>query len=369
MKILVTVGTRPEIIRLSSIIKALSDSNIFELILVHTGQNYDYELNEVFFDDLGLGKPNYFLNAVMNTPVETVGKCIIEIDRVLDKEKPDAFLVLGDTNSCLTSYAAKRRKIPVFHMEAGNRCFDENVPEEINRRIVDSIADINLTYSHQAKEYLLREGHCPQTTIVVGSPMFEVVNSVREKLSSRVLVENGLEKGNYMLLSFHRDENVSDKSVLTNVVEAISELCDEFKLKCLFSVHPRTKKQLEKFGISSDKIIFLKPLGYVDYLSLQINSRVVLSDSGTINEESDILGFRAVNLRRTNERPEASDFCVTPMSGTDKEYLKRTIQFVLMNKKFSSRMVECYNRDNVSDVVLGTILSMTQFVNYYKWRK
>jgi UDP-N-acetylglucosamine 2-epimerase (non-hydrolysing) len=369
MKILVTVGTRPEIIRLSSIIKALSDSNIFELILVHTGQNYDYELNEVFFDDLGLGKPNYFLNAVMNTPVETVGKCLIEIDRILDDEKPDVFLVLGDTNSCLTSYAAKRRKIPVFHMEAGNRCFDENVPEEINRKIVDSIADVNLTYSNQAKEYLVNEGHNPQTTFVVGSPMYEVVNSVRQSLNKKVLSNIGLEKDKYVLLSFHRDENVSDESVLTNVVEAISELCDEFDLQCVFSVHPRTRKQLEKFGIVNDKIIFLKPLGYIDYLSLQVNSRVVLSDSGTINEESDILGFKAVNLRRTNERPEAADFCITPMSGTDKEYLKRTIRFVLNNKNSSSGKVECYSRESVSHVVLGTIISMTQFVNHYTWRK
>lgn len=368
MKILVTVGTRPEIIRLSSILKAISDSNIFELILVHTGQNYDYELNQVFFDDLGLSKPNYFLNAVMNTPVETVGKCLIEIDRILDKEKPDVFLVLGDTNSCLTSYAAKRRKIPVFHMEAGNRCFDENVPEEINRRIVDSIADVNLTYSNQAKEYLVNEGHNPQTTLVVGSPMYEVVNSVRQNLNNKVLNKIGLEKDKYMLLSFHRDENVSDKSVLTNVVEAISELTDELAIKCVFSVHPRTRKQLEKFGLVNDKIIYLKPLGYLDYLSLQVNSRVVLSDSGTINEEADILGFKAVNLRRTNERPEASDFSVTPMSGTNKNYLKRTVRFVVNNKSAKGK-VECYTRDNVSEVVLGTILSMTQFVNHYKWRK
>ena len=368
MKIVVTVGTRPEIIRLSCIIKSLNESNLFDLTLVHTGQNYDFELSEIFFHDLGLPYPNYFLEANSQTPVETVGKSLIEIDRVLEEIKPDVYLVLGDTNSCLTSYAAKRRKIPVFHMEAGNRCFDENVPEEINRKIVDSIADINLTYSQEAKDYLIKEGHNPQTCIVVGSPMYEVVNCFKDDLSKNVLLEHGLEVNKYFLLSLHRDENVSDLNSIKNVLLAVTDLMEEYNSKCIFSVHPRTKKQLEKLNTDKKDIIFSKPLGYKDYLSLQLYSKLVLSDSGTINEESDILGFKAINLRNTNERPEASNYCVVPMSGLDKEYIKKTVHYIL-TRDFQSNLVYAYNRSNVSKVVLSNLISMTQYVNYYKWRK
>lgn len=369
MKLLITVGTRPEIIRLASIIRKALIDPVFDLVIVHTGQNYDYELNEIFFRDLRLPKPDYFLNAVLDNSIQTVGNCIIEIDKVLEIENPDAFLVLGDTNSCITSYAAKRRKIPVFHMEAGNRCFDENVPEEINRKIVDSIADVNLCYSLNSREYLLREGHDPQCTIVTGSPMREVISSELDFLSKDILQKLEIKEKEYLVLSFHRDENVSNLNSLKNVLNAVEEITSKRNIPCVFSVHPRTEKRIRELGLEfSENFIFSKPLGFHDYLALQLNSLLVLSDSGTINEESDILGFRAINLRTTQERPEAMDFGVVPMSGLKFKNIIEQVDFVIENSKHKDQIFH-YRILETSHIVLNAILSYTQYINHYKWRK
>lgn len=293
LKVMTVVGTRPEIIRLSAVINKLEESEAIEHVLVHTGQNYDYELNEVFFNDFKLKKPNYFLNAATGTAVETIGNILVKIDPILAEIQPDAFLVLGDTNSCLCAIAAKRRHIPIFHMEAGNRCFDQRVPEETNRKIVDHTADINLTYSDIAREYLLREGLPADRVIKTGSPMFEVLNSRKHDIENSDILERlGLKKGNYFVVSAHREENISSEENFFNLVNTLNTMAETYDMPIIISTHPRTRKMVEEKGVKFHKLIQMqKPLGFNDYNKLQINAQAVLSDSGTISEEASILGF------------------------------------------------------------------------------
>ena len=307
MKVMTIVGTRPELIRLSRVMAVL-DREV-DHVLVHTGQNYDYELNQVFFDDLGIRKPDHFLNAVGSTLGETLGRILSEADKVLESEAPEALLVLGDTNSCLSVIPAKRRKIPIFHMEAGNRCFDQRVPEETNRRIVDHTADINLPYSSIAREYLLREGIAPDRIVKTGSPMFEVLNHYREGIeASDVLERCGVEPGGYFLVSAHREENVDERKMLTRLTESLNAMAEAYDMPVLVSTHPRTRKRIESFDLSfDDRVQLLKPFGFLDYNALQMRAKAVLSDSGTISEESSILNFPALNLREAHERPEAME--------------------------------------------------------------
>ena len=323
LKVLTVVGTRPEIIRLSRVMHALDESPAIEHITVHTGQNYDFELNEVFYEDLGVRKPDHFLNAAGANATETVGKILIAIDPILEQEQPDAFLVLGDTNSCLCAIPAKKRKIPIFHMEAGNRCFDQRVPEETNRKIVDHIADINLTYSSIAREYLLREGLSPDRIIKTGSPMFEVLDAYKGKIvASDILQKLNLEKNQYFLVSAHREENISSDRNFFNLLETLNILAGEYQLPIIVSTHPRTRNRLEQIkeskesGISLNSLIeWQKPMGFSDYNALQVNAKAVLSDSGTISEESSILNFRALNIREAHERPEAMEEASVMMVG------------------------------------------------------
>ena len=303
LKVMTVVGTRPEIIRLSAVINKLEESDAIEHILVHTGQNYDYELNEVFFEDFKLRKPDYFLNAAVGNAIETIGNILIKIDSILEEVKPDAFLVLGDTNSCLTAIAAKRRHIPIFHMEAGNRCFDQRVPEETNRKIVDHTADINLTYSDIAREYLLREGLPADRIIKTGSPMFEVLNSRKNDIEkSKVLDRLKLAEGNYFVVSAHREENINSEENFFNLIASLNAVAEKYKLPIIISTHPRTQKMIEAKGIKFNPLIqTMKPLGFNDYVKLQMHAKAVLSDSGTISEESSILGFKALNIRQAHE--------------------------------------------------------------------
>ena len=327
LKVMTVVGTRPEIIRLSAVIEKLNNSEAIDHVLVHTGQNYDYELNEVFFKDFNLRKPNYFLNAATGNAIETIGNILIKIDPILEEVKPDAFLVLGDTNSCLTAIAAKRRHIPIFHMEAGNRCFDQRVPEETNRKIVDHIADINLPYSSIAREYLLREGFPADRIIKTGSPMYEVLMNKKNEIdNSDILDRLGLEKGKYFLVSAHREENINSSNFF-DLVETLNTLAEIYKLPVIMSTHPRTRKMIEEKGIKFNPLIqTLKPLGFIDYNKLQIESKVVLSDSGTISEESSILKFNALNIRESHERPEAMEEAAVMMVGLKKDRILQGIK-------------------------------------------
>lgn len=371
LKIMTVVGTRPEIIRLSAVINKLDSSEAIEHILVHTGQNYDYELNEVFFKDFNLKKPDYFLNAATGTPVETIGNILIKIDPILEKEKPDAFLVLGDTNSCLCAIAAKRRHIPIFHMEAGNRCFDQRVPEETNRKIVDHIADINLTYSDIAREYLISEGLPADRIIKTGSPMFEVINSKKEDIEKSDILERlGLEEEKYFVVSAHREENINSETNFNNLVESLNAVAENYKLPLIVSTHPRTKKMIEEKGIQFNPLVkTMKPLGFIDYVKLQIKAKAVLSDSGTISEESSILGLRALNIREAHERPEAMEEAAVMMVGLKKERILQGLKVLETQKKDTLRIVGDYTMPNVSDKVLRIILSYTDYVNRVVWGK
>ena len=371
LRVMPVVGTRPEIIRLSAVINKLDESDAIDHILVHTGQNYDYELNEVFFDDFKLRKPDYFLNAATGTAVETIGQILIKIDPVLEETNPDAFLVLGDTNSCLCAIAAKRKHIPIFHMEAGNRCFDQRVPEETNRKIVDHIADINLTYSDIAREYLLSEGLPADRIIKTGSPMFEVLNSRKDDIrKSNVLDRLKLEENKYFVVSAHREENINSKQNFENLVESLNTIAKKYMLPIVMSTHPRTRKMIEESGVKFESLIkTLKPLGFNDYVNLQMNAKAVLSDSGTISEESSILGLRALNIRQAHERPEAMEEATVMMVGLKKERILQGLAVLETQERKSLIQVKDYNMPNVSDKVLRIILSYTDYVNRVVWGK
>lgn len=371
LKVMTVVGTRPEIIRLSAVINKLEESNAIEHILVHTGQNYDYELNEVFFNDFNLKKPDFFLNAATGTAVETIGNILVKIDPILEEVKPDAFLVLGDTNSCLTAIAAKRRHIPIFHMEAGNRCFDQRVPEETNRKIVDHTADINLTYSDIAREYLLREGFPSDRIIKTGSPMFEVLNSRKDDIEkSDVLERLGLEEGKYFVVSAHREENINSETNFIDLVNSLNAVAEKYNIPVIVSTHPRTRKMIETKGIEFNPLVkTLKPLGFNDYVKLQIKAKAVLSDSGTISEESSILGFRALNIRQAHERPEAMEEAAVMMVGLKKERILQGLEILEKQEQDTLRIVGDYSMPNVSDKVLRIILSYTDYVNRVVWEK
>jgi len=372
--LLTVVGTRPEIIRLSSIINRLNKSKSIKHTLVHTGQNYDYNLNEVFFKDLKISKPDIFLEAASDSPSKTIGKILIKIDSVLDDLKPDAMLILGDTNSCLSAIAAKKKKIPIFHYEAGNRCFDQRVPEETNRKIVDHIADINLTYSSIARDYLLKEGLNPDRTIKIGSPMYEVLNSQKKEIAnSKILKKLQLEAGKYFLISCHREENVDNEKNFNLLIESLNELANKYKMPIIFPIHPRTKNIYNKSKLKVNKLVnFIDPLGFIDYNKLQIESFVVLSDSGTIFEESSILNFRALNIRESHERPEALEETSVVVTGLKIERILQGINILenqTTGKKRNINLVSDYNISNVSLKIERIILSHIDFVNRVVWQK
>lgn len=372
LKVMTIVGTRPEIIRLSRVIDKLDRH--CEHVLVHTGQNYDYELNEVFFSDLGIRKPDSFLEAAGDTAAETIGQVIIAADRVMQKYAPEALLLLGDTNSCLAAISGKRRKIPIFHMEAGNRCFDFRVPEEINRRIVDHTSDINLTYSDIAREYLLREGLPPDQIIKTGSPMREVIEYYRAGVeASNVLVRLGLKEQQYFLVSSHREENVDAPENLQRLFNVLNTLAEQFCLPVVVSTHPRTRKRMDAMGISANASVqFHKPFGFLDYIRLQTGARAVLSDSGTITEESSILNFPALNLREMHERPEGFEEAAVMFVGMNVDRVLQGLDVLATQPRGEHRalrLVNDYAPDNVSDKIVRIILSYTDFVNREIWHK
>lgn len=372
LKVLTVVGTRPEIIRLSRVLNALDESDAIEHILVHTGQNYDYELNQIFFEDLGLRKPDYFLNAAGRNATTTAGQILINIDPVLEEVNPDAFLVLGDTNSCLCAIAAKKRKIPIFHMEAGNRCFDQRVPEETNRKIVDHVSDINLTYSSIAREYLLREGLPADRIIKTGSPLYEVLHHYLPQIeASDVLTKLKLEKGKFFVVSAHREENISSEKNFNGLIESLNAIADQYKMPIIVSTHPRTRNMIDKMQVEvRPEVQFLKPLGFHDYNALQMRSYAVLSDSGTISEESSILNFRALNLRQAHERPEAMEEASVMMVGLSPERIMQGLTQVLRQEVGATRNfreVNDYSMPNVSEKVVRIILSYTDYVKRTVW--
>ncbi|KMP77240.1 UDP-N-acetylglucosamine 2-epimerase (non-hydrolyzing) [Bacillus sp. N5-665] len=371
LKVMTVVGTRPEIIRLSAVINKLEESKSIEHILVHTGQNYDYELNEVFFNDFKLKKPDHFLNAATGTAVETIGNILVKIDPIMEEVKPDALLVLGDTNSCLCAIAAKRRHIPIFHMEAGNRCFDQRVPEETNRKIVDHTADINLTYSDIAREYLLREGMSADRVIKTGSPMFEVLNSRKDDIENSDILERlELEEDKYFVVSTHREENINSETNFFDLVDSLNAIAEKYNMPVIVSTHPRTKNMIDTKGVKFNPLVrTLKPLGFNDYVKLQTKSKTVLSDSGTISEESSVLGFKALNIRQAHERPEAMEEAAVMMVGLGKERILQGLEVLETQEKNTLRLVGDYSMPNVSDKVLRIILSYTDYVNRVVWGK
>jgi len=374
IKVMTVVGTRPEIIRLSRVMAALDTSPAIEHITVHTGQNYDYGLNEVFYEDLGIRKPDYFLNAAGATATATVGQILINIDPILEEVKPDAFLVLGDTNSCLCAIPAKKRQIPIFHMEAGNRCFDQRVPEETNRKIVDHISDINLTYSDIAREYLLREGLSADRIIKTGSPMFEVLNYYLPLIKrSNVLVRLGLKSNQYFVVSAHREENISSDSNFSGLISSLNLVAEKYNLPIIVSTHPRTRKMIDAKGIVlHNNIQLLKPLGFNDYNALQLHSKSVWSDSGTISEESSILNFPALNIRQAHERPEAMEETSVMMVGLNPERILQGLIQLESQKRGgnrSFRKVADYSMPNVSDKVVRIIISYTDYINRVVWNR
>ena len=365
LKVLTVVGTRPELIRLSCVLQKLDQSPVIDHIFVHTGQNYDYELNQIFFDDLALRKPDYCLDAAGKNAVDTAGNILIKIDPILEKEHPDAFLVLGDTNSCLCAIAAKKRHIPIFHMEAGNRCFDQRVPEETNRKIVDHISDINLTYSDIAREYLLAEGIPSDRIIKTGSPMFEVLNKYLPKVKqSEILDQLKISKNNYFVVSAHREENISLEDNFNKLCVILNQIGEHYNLPIIVTTHPRTRNMIDFKNVSFNKHVRLeKPFGLIDYLALQMNSTAVLSDSGTISEESSILGFPALNIREAHERPEAMEEASVIMTGLKPERVMQGLKQLYYedNHNMKYRMVKDYSMPNVSDKVVRIIISYTDY--------
>jgi UDP-N-acetylglucosamine 2-epimerase (non-hydrolysing) len=373
LKVVTVVGTRPEIIRLSRVLAKLYESESIVHILIHTGQNYDYELNQIFFEDLELRKPDYFLDAAGANAVETIGNVIIKIDPILEIEKPDAFLVLGDTNSCLCAIPAKKRKIPIFHMEAGNRCFDQRVPEETNRKIVDHISDINMPYSSIAREYLLKEGLPSDRIIKTGSPMFEVIHYFKKKIeNSKILSELELEKQKYFIVSSHREENINSDN-FEKLVILLNKLADTYKYPVIVSTHPRTRNMIEKNDSKFNILVkLMKPMGFIDYNNLQMNSFIAISDSGTISEESSILNFPALNIREAHERPEAMEETPAVLTGFNIERIMQSIELIKNQKRGEERdlrLVTDYSMPNVSDKVLRIILSYTDYINRVVWSK
>jgi UDP-N-acetyl-L-fucosamine synthase len=370
MKVVTVVGTRPEIIRLSRVMAALERT--VEHVVIHTGQNYDYELNQVFFEDLEIRRPDHFLNAAAETPCGTVAQILRNVDELLPEIRPDALLVLGDTNSCLAAYPAKRRKIPVFHMEAGNRCFDQRVPEEINRRIVDHISDINMPYSSISREYLLREGLSPDRVIKTGSPMFEVLEHYLPKiLRTSVLEEMGLTPLDYFVVSAHREENVDSPDQFRKLIEVVNALAGIFEKRIIVSTHPRTRKRVEAAGSVLDRRVeLMKPFGFCEYVKLQMNAKAVLSDSGTISEESSILNFPALNIRNAHERPEAFEEAAVMMVGLEWQRIQEALRVVETQRRGTERTlrpVADYSAPNVSEKVVRIIISYTDYVNRTVW--
>ncbi len=372
LKVLTVVGTRPEIIRLSRVMAKLDESPAIDHTTIHTGQNYDYELNQIFYDDMGIRPPDYYLDAAGETATVTIGQILIKIDPLLESLKPDAMLVLGDTNSCLCAIPAKKRHIPIFHMEAGNRCFDQRVPEETNRKIVDHIADINLTYSDIAREYLLREGLPADRVIKTGSPMFEVLTYYLPRIQqSDVLKRLNLKKGEYFVVSAHREENINSERNFSNLIYALNLIAETYRFPIIVSTHPRTRRMIEAKQVEVNPLVnFLKPLGFTDYNALQLNAYAVLSDSGTISEESSILNFRALNIREAHERPEAMEEASVMMVGLNPERIMQGIA-QLQQQKFGTernfRPVADYTMPNVSDKVVRIILSYTDYVRRVVW--
>lgn len=374
LKVMTVVGTRPEIIRLSRVLSKL-DSHC-DHRLVHTGQNYDHELSQIFFDDLGIRKPDYLLDVAKDSKrtMETIANILDEVDQVIDEFKPEAFLILGDTNSCLSAISAKKRKVPIFHMEAGNRCFDLRVPEETNRKIVDHIADVNLTYSDIARQYLIREGLAPDLIIKTGSPMLEVLNFYKEKIAkSEILKSLGLKKHNYFLVSLHREENIENEAGLQKFLLTLNTLSEEIKLPVVVSTHPRTLKRISLSGIDlNNKVILARPFSFTDYINLQVNSKAVLSDSGTISEESSILNFPALNIRDSHERPEAMEEAAVMLVGFNKERIFQGLALLEKQSRDDNRTLNLaadYNTLNVSDKILRIIYSYTDYVNRVVWKK
>ncbi|MDY0223046.1 MAG: UDP-N-acetylglucosamine 2-epimerase (non-hydrolyzing) [Desulfobacterium sp.] len=377
LKIMTVIGTRPEIIRLSRVMAKLDQH--LDHIIVHTGQNYDYELNQIFFDDLGIRKPDHFLNSAQpgNTACQTVGAVIAKVDEVLAKVQPDALLVLGDTNSCLAAYPAKRRKVPVFHMEAGNRCFDQRVPEEINRKIIDHISDINLPYSSIAREYLLREGFPPDRIIKTGSPMFEVLTHYQDRINaSDVMNRLNLKPGEFFLVSAHREENIDDPTQFNNLKTCLTAIAETYNLPVIISTHPRTRTRFESSATETSNnslpsnLIFLKPLGFFDYVHLQTQAKATLSDSGTISEESSILNFPALNIRNAHERPEAMEEGTVMLTGLNANRVLQGLEILKGQPRGTNRnlrLVGDYNTPNVSDKVLRVIVSYTDYIKRYVW--
>jgi UDP-N-acetylglucosamine 2-epimerase (non-hydrolysing) len=372
MKVMTIVGTRPEIIKLSCVIPELDRA--FQHVLVHTGQNYDYELNQIFFDGLGLRKPDHFLEAAGESAAQTIASVIARADEAMAKDKPDALLLLGDTNSTLAAIAAKRRKIPIFHMEAGNRCFDERVPEEVNRRIVDHVSDINLVYTEHARRYLLAEGVRPETVIKTGSPMKQVLAAQKKKIdASKILATLKLRKNKYFAVSLHREENVDDKARFTRLLDALSQLKERYKARVIVSTHPRTRKRLETLGKRAPKgLQFVAPLAFADYISLQRGALCVLSDSGTLTEEASLLGFAAVMVREAHERPEGMDEGTVIMAGTRPEAILDAVK--VATGRFASvgrtwRVAPDYDVDDVASIVVNAILGYTDYVNRTVWQK
>ena len=371
IKVMTVVGTRPEIIRLSRTIHLLEKNT--DHILVHTGQNYDYELNEIFFNEMSIKKPDVVLKVAGKSSSETIGNVLIQMDKTIKKLKPDAVLLLGDTNSCMAAISAKRRKIPCFHMEAGNRCFDFRVPEEINRRIVDHTADINMTYSSIARQYLINEGIKPETIIKTGSPLYEVISFYNKKIiSSDILSQLNLQKDKYFLFSFHREENIDNKDNLIKILNSINNIAEIYGNKIIVSTHPRTRKRIEQLRYKlSSKVILHKPFGYFDYMNLQMNSSIVLSDSGTITEEASILNFLGLNIRESHERPEGMEEGAVIMTGLNKSIILNSIEYLLTNKKYlksNHKIVDDYLVPNVSSKVLKIIFSYKDYVLQNTWK-